>query len=465
VRFRQWVPLFLSPSTYPFEAAAAPVLAPTKRILSDRGLSHQPGRFRGGLSRHGVEPVLRGWAMRAGRVVAPAAVVLGSIVFSPSMGHAQISTETIFRPFSDQNFQQGISRLVGNEMGHLGFLVSSSDGNAQQLLYYDGSALRTVAETGDPLPGDLERIRRFKDISVNGRGDVAFIAQTRSRRDGLFISQDGTLSELLVGGHDFEDDTFLDFAEVEFSDASLIAFTASLTGVSGYMSVFTYYEENIRMVMDARQSLVDPLVPPIASKLRFAPSGELYFVGNVFAGPVAMTAPAALYVLTQQGLRLIVGSPRLAADGREAILPEGPGRGVRDYAVDQTGRVAIIADAADDPGVELHRLLVVDSLWLSEYTAAQDANAILRQLGYSGGMLFVLGAYPLEDPWTYGLFGLDSSGETPLILENAEIRLGTEYGVVSKLVSFVTSGPHIYCLIEVGLGDRTEEVIVRLSDF
>jgi hypothetical protein len=96
------------------------------------------------------------------------------------------------------------TRPALNDLGEIAFIASTSTGSTQLLVLSPDGTFRSVAKTGDPLPGG-GTIARFTAsdsdalVDLNNQGDVAFFASPPSTvQGGVYLSSGGTLRKIVA---------------------------------------------------------------------------------------------------------------------------------------------------------------------------------------------------------------------------------------------------------------------------
>ena len=185
-----------------------------------------------------------------------------------------------------------------NDLGEIAFIASSSTGNTQLLVRSAGGTLRTVATTGDPLPGG-GTIARFTAsdtdalVDLNNQGDVAFFASPPSTiQGGVYLSSGGTLRKIVaandpapIGG------TFTGFggccyeSHLALNDNGDVSFYAWLNN-SSLQGIFLSSGGTIRKVAVLGDSAPGGgTLSPDVNRHALSESGAVAFSGYLNPGP------------------------------------------------------------------------------------------------------------------------------------------------------------------------------------
>lgn len=98
-----------------------------------------------------------------------------------------------------------------------------------------GDSIHTLLQAGD-------RFARFRDVSINDKGQVAFLAERTDGREGLFVTNRGEVTEIAQAGATIQE--FVSWTD--FNTRAQVAFVAALT--DGDQAVFLGNEQKLTKV-------------------------------------------------------------------------------------------------------------------------------------------------------------------------------------------------------------------------
>jgi hypothetical protein len=217
----------------------------------------------------------------------------------------------------------GVGRLSGfgkhpvpalGDDGTVVFASAIADGRAVEGLFAaQGGRLRAVALSGAPAPGLPSGVLANLDApSINGRGDVAFLATVRRGREtieAVFLSARGQLQKIVAQGDPAPaGGSFAAFGPPVINRDGAVAFGTAIEGRAVPGGIFIARGGQLRMVLGAGdESPVGGIFAKFSERLGFSDPGTIVFHGQLKAAPVA----AGIFAIDEGRARVValLGDP------------------------------------------------------------------------------------------------------------------------------------------------------------